>query len=50
MKIYGIEVMTLGELYPTTKINQEAYDLYDKAAKFCKGIWDNSIKGDVNGK
>lgn len=38
--------MTLGKLYSTTKINQEAYDSYDKAVKFCKGRWDNSIKGD----
>ena len=37
MKIYCIEVMTLGGLYPTTKISQEAYNSYDKAVKFCEG-------------
>ena len=46
MKIYCIEVMTLGGLYPTTKISQEAYNSYDKAVKFCKGRADNPIKID----
>ena len=46
MKIYCIEVMTLGGLYPTTKISQEAYNSYDKAVKFCEGRADNPIKID----
>ena len=45
MKIYCIEVMTLGGLY-TTKISQEAYNSYDKAVKFCERRTDNPIKID----
>ena len=46
MKLYCVEVMTLGGLYPTTKISQEAYNSYDKAVKFCEGRADNPIKID----
>lgn len=36
MKIYVIEVMTLGGLYPTTKVSQEAYTGIIEAQNFCK--------------
>lgn len=39
-KIYVIEVTTLGGLYPTTKIRQEAYNKVDDAREFCKTRYD----------
>ena len=41
MKIYIIEVMTLGGLYPTTKVSQEAYTGIIEAQDFCKSRSDN---------
>lgn len=44
MKIYVIEVMTLGGLYPTTKISQEAYKNYEDAKEFCSERSDNPVQ------
>lgn len=44
MKIYCINVMILGGLYPITKINQEAYNSYEKAVEFCENRGDNPVK------
>ena len=41
MKIYVIEVMTLGGLYPTTKVSQEAYTGIIEAQDFFKNRSDN---------
>lgn len=41
MKIYVIEVMTLGGLYPVTNISQEAYTGIIEAQNFCKNRSDN---------
>ena len=46
MRIYCIEVMTLGGLYPTTKISPDAYDSYDKDVRFCEGRGDKPVKID----
>ena len=44
MKIYVIEVMTLGGLYPVTNISQEAYTGIIEAQDFCKNRSDNPQK------
>lgn len=36
MKIYVIEVMRLGGLYPVTNVSQEAYTRIIEAQDFCK--------------
>ena len=41
MKIYVIEVMTLGGLYPVTNISQEAYMGIIEAQGFCKNRSDS---------
>ncbi len=46
MKIYAIEVMTLGGLYPTTKVSQEAYKNYEDAKQFCSDRSDNPVQID----
>lgn len=46
MKVYVIEVMTLGGLYPTTKVSQEAYSSYELAKEFCSSRSDNPIQID----
>lgn len=46
MKVYAIEVMTLGGLYPTTKVNQEAYSSYELAKEFCSNRSDNPAQVD----
>ena len=36
MKIYVIEVVTFGDIYPTTKVSREAYTSIIDAQDFCK--------------
>lgn len=44
MKIYVIEIMTLGGLYPVTNISQEAYTGIIEAQEFCSMRSDNPKK------
>lgn len=46
MKVYVIEVMTLGGLYSTTKVSQEAYSSYELAKEFCSSRSDNPLQID----
>lgn len=46
MKVYAIEVMTLGGLYPTTKVSREAYSNYELAKEFCSNRSDKPIQID----
>ncbi len=46
MKIYAIEVMKLGGLYPTTKVSKEAYKNYEDAKGFCSNRSDNPVQID----
>lgn len=44
MKIYVIEIIKLGGLYPTSKVSQEAYTGIIEAQDFCKNRIDNPEK------
>lgn len=39
-KVFIIEVTTLGGLYNTSKVSQEAYSTYDSAKYFCENRGD----------
>ena len=46
MKVYVIEVMTLGGLYPVIKVSQKAYSTYELAKEFCSNRSDAPIQID----